>query len=264
MSSQSALLTLAEDIRNRTFTIVQHLQDAKQAEPNFEPDSPVVEARVQSEEIQHLRNSINDAANDLLLLLNGPRSFLRTFLTTHYELAAYQTAVEYKFFENVPLKGGVHVTELANVVGMDADRVGRFLRLLATQRVFKEIEKNVFGHTAASATLAIDGELNSAVGMQLVFFIRISKAQRGPGLIAFSGWMKCSRLPQRLLTRFGTTLQALIAATPHSNVDMGLSYSNFMQSIHRRELVSQRPWQVHHNVRSPPPCSPFEMILRLF
>ncbi|KAL9035065.1 MAG: hypothetical protein Q9180_005057, partial [Flavoplaca navasiana] len=71
------------------------------------------------------------------------------------------------FFENVPRQGSIHVTELAEIVDMDADRTGRFLRLLTTQRVFKEVKEDYFAHTAASMALAVDPEVNSAAGMQM-------------------------------------------------------------------------------------------------
>ncbi|KAL8881680.1 MAG: hypothetical protein Q9198_001163 [Flavoplaca austrocitrina] len=168
MAPQSMLLKLAEDIHSKTYQIAKTLRDHEQVEPNFEADSPAIDSRIEtSTDYEELRNAVNEAANDLLLLINGPKTFLRTFLTTHYELAAYQAAIEFKFFENVPRQGSIHVTELAGIVGMDADRTGRFLRLLATQRVFKEVKEDYFAHTAASMALAVDPEVNSAAGMQM-------------------------------------------------------------------------------------------------
>ncbi|KAL8814995.1 MAG: hypothetical protein Q9223_005833, partial [Gallowayella weberi] len=168
MAPQSQLLRLAEDIHNKTYQIVKTLRDRSQSEPNFESDSPMIDARIEtSADYEELKNAVNEAANDLLLLINGPKTFLRTFLTTHYELASYQAAIEFKFFENVPRQGSIHVAKLAETVGMDEDRTGRFLRLLATQRVFKEVKEDYFAHTAASMALAIDPEVNSAAGMQM-------------------------------------------------------------------------------------------------
>ncbi|KAL8656995.1 MAG: hypothetical protein Q9226_002366 [Calogaya cf. arnoldii] len=168
MAPQSQLLKLAEDIHNKTYQIVKTLRDRSQSEPNFESDSPIIDPRIETlADYEELKNAVNEAANDLLLLINGPKTFLRTFLTTHYELAAYQAAIEFKFFENVPRTGSIHVGKLAQTVGMDEDRTGRFLRLLATQRVFKEVKEDYFAHTAASMALAIDPEVNSAAGMQM-------------------------------------------------------------------------------------------------
>lgn len=169
MAPQSELLRLAEEIHSHSYKLVKHLKAHNQKEPTFEADSPAFDATVGNPEYESLRNSLNEAANDLILLVNGPKTFIRTFLTTHYELAAYQAAIEYKFFQTIPLKGNIHVAKLADIVGMDADRTGRFLRLLATQRVFKEVEEDLFAHTAASIALATDEEINSAAGMQYAF-----------------------------------------------------------------------------------------------
>lgn len=166
MAPQSELLKLAEEIHSKTYKIVKQLREKLQDEPTFEVESPVINESIETPEYQDLKNSVNEAANDLLLLINGPKAFLRTFLTTHYELAAFQVALEYKFFENVPLKGEIHVAKLAEIVGMDADRTGRFLRMLCTHRVFKEVEDDIFAHTVVSAALATDQEVNSAAGMQ--------------------------------------------------------------------------------------------------
>ena len=166
MAPQSELLRLAEEIHSKTYKIVKHLREHDQDEPNFNTDSPVLDGLIETRSYENLKNAVNEAANDLLLLINGPKAFLRTFLCTHYELAAYQTAIEFKFFERIPSSGSIHVSKLAEMVGMDVDRTGRFLRMLTTHRVFEEVEEDRFAHTAASIALAKDQEVNSAAGMQ--------------------------------------------------------------------------------------------------
>lgn len=167
MAPQSELLRLAEEIHSKTYKIVKYLREHDQDEPNFNTDSPVLNRLIEPEIYANLKNAVNEAANDLLFLVNGPKALIRTFLCTHYELAAYQTAIEFKFFENIPSSGSIHVSKLAEMVGMDVDRTGRFLRMLTTHRVFKEVEEDYFVHTAASIALAKDQEVNSAAGMQM-------------------------------------------------------------------------------------------------
>lgn len=157
---------MAEEIHSKTYKIVKHLREQDQDEPNFDTNSPVIDPLIETGNYENLKNSVNEAANDLLLLINGPKAFLRTFLCSHYELAAYQTAIEYKFFKNIPTSGSIHVIKLAETVGMDVDRTGRFLRMLTTHKVFKEVEEDRFAHTAVSIVLAKDQEVNSAAGMQ--------------------------------------------------------------------------------------------------
>ncbi|KAL9104579.1 MAG: hypothetical protein Q9163_000501 [Psora crenata] len=166
MAPQSELLRLAEEVCSNTYEIVKHLRRHHQEEPTFDPGSADIDPYGESRHYQALRASINDAANDLLLLVNGPKSVHRTFLTATYELAAYQIALEYKYFENVPLEGDIHVSKLAEIVGMDVDRTGRVLRMLAALRIFEEVAEDRFAHSAVSAVLAIDENLNYAACMQ--------------------------------------------------------------------------------------------------
>ena len=77
-------------------------------------------------------------------------------------------ALDFNFFEAVPLEGSVLLSEIAKTVGMDEDRVGRVMRLLASQRVFVESQPDVFRHTATSALVASDKAIKASIAMQLV------------------------------------------------------------------------------------------------
>ncbi|KAF7377232.1 S-adenosyl-L-methionine-dependent methyltransferase [Mycena sanguinolenta] len=48
---------------------------------------------------------------------------------------------------------GLHVKDIAAKNGQDPEKLGRFLRYLATHHVFREISPNVFGHTRISSML---------------------------------------------------------------------------------------------------------------
>ncbi len=135
------------------------------AAPKPSPPSPK-SSFADSTTPEKLKIPVNEAANDLLLPIHGPKAFLRTFLCTHYELAAYQITIEYRFFESIPTGGSIHVSKLAEIVGMDVDRTGRFLRMLTAHRVFEEVEEDCFAHTAASIALAKEKEVNTAASMQ--------------------------------------------------------------------------------------------------
>lgn len=160
---QSNIVELAHKISALTETVGQFFVDTGAPEPSFESNSAGVP---ESEEYCTLRASLNDAVNDLTLLVNGPQHTLRSFLCTHFDLAAFQTALEYGFFEAVSLEGAISVSDLAKKVGINQDHVGRVLRLLATHRVFVESEPDTFGHTALSALLARDSGIRAAAHMQ--------------------------------------------------------------------------------------------------
>ncbi|KAI0455768.1 S-adenosyl-L-methionine-dependent methyltransferase [Xylaria acuta] len=125
------------------------------------PDSP------EDVGLKAIRSSLNDVIQDLQLLVNGPKAILRSLYGSHYDLAAHQVALEFKFFEKVPLKGTISVDALAGSTGLSPDVVGRVLRLLATQRVFREIRKNEFAHSLLSATIAKEDNLEASFHMQM-------------------------------------------------------------------------------------------------
>jgi hypothetical protein len=122
-------------------------------------------------EYEKLRVGLNTVALDLLRLVNGPKVGLRDFFTHHYEMAAWQVALEFDYFNHVPLEGSVSLKELAAKAGMDEGRTLQVMRFLTTQRVFKELPEDAdgnyyFAQTAISATIAREPLLKDVFLMQ--------------------------------------------------------------------------------------------------
>lgn len=161
--NQSTLLELATQVQQLTTQIVNDLTEKKIKEPSFKTDSETIP---ETPEHIALRASLNDAARDLLRLVNGPRNDARTFVCYLYDLAAWQVACEFNFFEAIPEDGTASVKEIAEKAGMDEDRVGRFLRMLATDRVFEEVEKDVFKHTSRSVLYLKDKQWRDVMHYQ--------------------------------------------------------------------------------------------------
>ncbi|KAF2192935.1 S-adenosyl-L-methionine-dependent methyltransferase [Zopfia rhizophila CBS 207.26] len=168
-NQDSSLLNLAKEIQNLTTEIVDYLSKHQHPEPNFTPTSPRLPETYQ---YNTLRDSLNDAAQDLLHLINGPKSDARIFFCSIHDLAAWQMALEFKFFSAIPKDGIADLKGIAEKVGMDEDRVGRVIRILATQRVFKEVERGVFGHTASSVLFIDDEQIRDACHYQLDEFFK--------------------------------------------------------------------------------------------
>lgn len=163
--NQSTLLELATQVQQLTTQIVKDLTEQKANEPTFEINSETIP---ETPEHIALRASLNDAAKDLLRLVNGPRNDARTFVCYLYDLAAWQVACEFNFFEAISEDGKATVKEIAEKVGMDQDRVGRFLRMLATDRVFEEVEEDVFKHTSRSVLYLKDKQWRDVMHYQYV------------------------------------------------------------------------------------------------
>ncbi|KAF2231409.1 sterigmatocystin 8-O-methyltransferase precursor [Viridothelium virens] len=176
-TNEPELVPLAQSILSLTQSLSSHLSQLSHPAPTFHSTSagPPLTLTYES-----LRYRLNSAALDLLRLVNGPKNTFRTFLFSHYDLAAYQVALEFDFFGAVPLDGKVTVQEIAAKVGIDLDRTSRILRTLATQRVFREVGReglgSTFEHTALSSMLARDKTLRDAFLMHLDEFFGAASA----------------------------------------------------------------------------------------
>ncbi|KAI4680859.1 hypothetical protein J4E81_010043 [Alternaria sp. BMP 2799] len=166
---KSTLLELAKEVQQLTTQIVADLTEKKVPEPSFAIDSDTIP---ETPEQIKLRDSLNDAARDLLRLVNGPRNDARTFVCYLYDLAAWQVACEFNFFEAIPENGSATTKEIAEKAGMDEDRVGRFLRMLSSDRVFEEVEPDVFKHTSRSVLYLKDKQWRDVMAYQLDEFFR--------------------------------------------------------------------------------------------
>lgn len=161
---QRALLCLAEDISALSTRLHKKLQESSQEELGATSAS---RQTVTNPETEALKNSLYEAAQDIQLLVTGPNSTLRALYGTHYDLAAHQVAFEFELFRKVPIQGSITTTELAEKTTLSSDIVARVLRLLATQKIFREGDEGVFTHTALSAAIAGDVDLQASFHMQM-------------------------------------------------------------------------------------------------
>lgn len=173
--------SLGKQISTLSSQVSAYLEKISFAEPSFEADAGEVP---EAPEYEALRASLNDAALDLLFLVNGPKTVLRDMLFSHYDLAALQVAMDRGFFHHVPLPSGsgdghgvehgagISIAEIASKSGMDEDRASALLKLLASRRIFEQVEQGESGlehfkHTAISASLARDAEWHALADMKL-------------------------------------------------------------------------------------------------
>ncbi|KAI0862677.1 O-methyltransferase-domain-containing protein [Xylaria cubensis] len=177
----TSISALAERISSLTSQLSSYLSSNSISEPKFTPDGGDVP---ETPEYEALRGPLNDAALDLLRLVNGPKRSLQEFFFSQYDLAALQIALDRRLFDHVPLPPvsphdearvqKVGVAEIAQKAGMDEDRTGRVMKILATRRIFEEVdgEPENFTHTASSACLARDADFNATADMQMDDMLR--------------------------------------------------------------------------------------------
>ncbi|KNG52883.1 sterigmatocystin 8-o-methyltransferase precursor, partial [Stemphylium lycopersici] len=103
---------------------------------------------------ENLRDQLNDAAHDLLRLVNGPKNDLRRWTWSILDLSAMQVALSCKLFERIPNDTvGWTAAEVARAVQVDEGFIQRILKMLATHRIFEEHTGGKFRHTASSSFL---------------------------------------------------------------------------------------------------------------
>ncbi|PMD62788.1 S-adenosyl-L-methionine-dependent methyltransferase [Hyaloscypha bicolor E] len=174
-NAELSIASLSDQISELSSQISACLSEAGQSEPDF--STSVASVLLTTPEYESLRASLNDAALDLLRLVNGPRNTLRTMCFSHYDLSSLQIALERGFFVHVPLPkeiqgkedAGIHIARIAEKAKMDVDRAARVLRLLATHRIFEEVGSGSgrFRHTAMSALMARDKDFHAMAHMQM-------------------------------------------------------------------------------------------------
>jgi hypothetical protein len=193
-TDRPSLTGLAETISTLTNSIASHLKESNHETPDFTTSSAEIPS---NSEYEKLRIGLNSVALDLLRLVNGPKVGLRDFFTHHYEMAAWQVALEFDYFNHVPLEGSITLKELAQKAGMDEGRTLQVMRFLATQRVFKELagetdEEHPFEHTATSAMIAREPLLKDVFLMQADEMFRAASStsdsiRASPFKITFEG-----------------------------------------------------------------------------
>ncbi|KAA1466023.1 O-methyltransferase [Dentipellis sp. KUC8613] len=120
-----------------------------------EPFSPESEGARHIPDVLKAIDIIVVAANQLIATAQPPISSAIDFSNRLFTAAVLHAVNEANIAEIVREGGpkGLHVSEIANKSGLDADRIGRLLRLLATNYVFKEVSPDVFSHNRISALL---------------------------------------------------------------------------------------------------------------
>lgn len=138
---------MAGQVSRVSTQITAYLDKHKHAHPDFTPKSALLP---ESHDYDRLRNQLTDATMDLLRLTHGLKNIFRTMSFWHTDLAAAQVALSRKFFHHVPDDNvGLSASEIAKAASIDVDRANRFLKMLATHRIFEEVDGK-FRHTAFS------------------------------------------------------------------------------------------------------------------
>lgn len=160
---QSLVLDTARQALKQAERLVSYLEQNGLEEPNFSSNSP---AHPENSDYDEIRIDLTQAAQDLTLLANGPLQWIRTFCCCHHDLAAWQVALRFHYFTIVPLDGPISVKDMAAQAHMDEDRLRRVMKFLSTQRCFQEVADDQFEHTALSAFIARNKDIEQCFAFE--------------------------------------------------------------------------------------------------
>ncbi|KAI1389027.1 O-methyltransferase [Hypoxylon trugodes] len=157
--SANVLVALADRITKQVANLSKYLEDSDIGMSDFTVES---RERPNTGEFKTLHSDLTSSLEDLQYLIDGPRAYMRSFICSGNDLAAFQIAFEFGFFNLVPTDRAIPIAELAKKAGMDVDRTARVMRMMATRRTFEEKTPGEFTHTAASLVFHEDESFRCA------------------------------------------------------------------------------------------------------
>ncbi|KAJ8502546.1 hypothetical protein ONZ45_g11654 [Pleurotus djamor] len=159
MSSRSpdlsplALLRTLSDLISKNISI---LESTNVAVPDLDaPFHPESEGFRSLPDAAEAANIISAAALQLAAVLVPPQVTLYHAVGGHFKSAAIRACLESNVTEILREAGpkGLSVERIAAINGQDPQKLGRFLRILATNHVYREVEPDVFANNRISSML---------------------------------------------------------------------------------------------------------------
>ncbi|KAK3985986.1 putative O-methyltransferase [Cladorrhinum sp. PSN332] len=178
------ILTLSSSIQAKTQELATYFASRSLALPTFSPSPPVADSQNSfnaDPAYRNLQGTLRTLLSDLNLLIDGPAESIRQISLRPHETGAFQIAIEFNMFTIVPVSGeSIPLSEIASKAGLDENRTGRILRLLATNRFFVEPKPDHFAHTVFSAEVARDEDSRALLGLACgELFQAASESYRG-------------------------------------------------------------------------------------
>ncbi|KAI6777703.1 O-methyltransferase [Emericellopsis cladophorae] len=237
MKKQSLILASAREALKNAERLVSYLEENGMQEPNFSADSP---PHPENGEYDAIRNDLNQAATDLSLLATGPLQWIRTFCCCHHDMAAWQVALRFKYFTIVPLDRPISVKEMSSKAQMDEDRLRRVMTFLTTQRCFQELDDDRFEHTALSAFISKNKDIEQCFAFEAdEMFEAASMTATSIQKAPFTSEAKNSAFN----LRFGTSPYTWYAENPERGARFASAMAGYVQmNRDHKELMDRFPW----------------------
>ncbi|KAH8881982.1 S-adenosyl-L-methionine-dependent methyltransferase [Thozetella sp. PMI_491] len=164
-SAAASLTQLAQTILAKAQALEDFLSSEKLPQPSFEASGPkAFPVGPEHSEIHAIRHALIDATKDLQNLVAYPADQLKwTIMTDHTMAASLHAISHFKIAEAVPADGSISFSELAKATGLSELNVARIMRRAAVNHIFVEATPGHVSHTATSALLGQDPQMQALV-----------------------------------------------------------------------------------------------------
>ncbi|KAF8815775.1 S-adenosyl-L-methionine-dependent methyltransferase [Phlegmacium glaucopus] len=157
----SALVALIADASK---IVEQHY--AKSASPVVpsldDTESHPLDNEIYDKDLRNAIQIIEGACLQLSATVARPSHTLVNRLMGGYEPSCLNVALTYKFSDILQEKpAGMHISEIGQKSGIEARKVGRVFRILASKHIFREVSDNVFANNRLSIQLLSSNPLSS-------------------------------------------------------------------------------------------------------
>lgn len=152
----SEILQLAELISSSAKTLIENARKDNVTLPDLnDPFTIPSEAFRGNPESALAANVIVAAASQLATAVGPPPLSIFTMVAGHFRSAALRVCLELNVTEILREAGpqGLHVDDIAARAGVDSMKLGRLMRMISNQNVYRELTPNIFANTRLSSVL---------------------------------------------------------------------------------------------------------------
>ncbi|KAG6897005.1 hypothetical protein C0992_004716 [Termitomyces sp. T32_za158] len=144
--------------------------------------TPESEAFRKNQTVARAANIAAAAAFQLAACLLPPQESILQVTSGHLRSAALRVSIESHVAEILWDAGdkGMHTSEIAKKTGIDGQKLGRLLRLLANRHIYREVGPDVFAHNR------ISGVLSTGKSIEAILKDPIAKHDNTDGFCAFN------------------------------------------------------------------------------
>ncbi|KAM3065296.1 hypothetical protein ACMFMG_004319 [Clarireedia jacksonii] len=153
---------LAALISANTSTLTKQLRENGHPEPTMSNDSPIYFPDLGSK-ANTARAELIQAAEELILLANGPYDSFLHLRNKVVEMAALRALVNHRIPELIPLDGTVSFTELSTTIGVAEDVLERLIRYAICFGYLAEHTSGFVSHNALSSMMVRDTVVAAAI-----------------------------------------------------------------------------------------------------